>query len=74
MMDDVIISISKILWDDVIWKKSYVKEMAIYRHETQMVPSDVFLEGEIARRGFFQKDLTGNINISEHFETSNPLT
>lgn len=39
-----------------------------------MVPSDVFLEGEIARRGFFQKDLTGNINISEHFETSNPLT
>lgn len=48
--------------------------MAIYRHETQIVPSDVFLEGEIARRGFFQKDLTGNINISEHFETSNPLT
>lgn len=46
--------------------------MAIYRHETQTVPSDVFLEGEIARRGFFQKDLTGN--ISEHFETSNPLT
>ena len=48
--------------------------MAIYIHETQTVPSDVFLEGEIARRGFFQKDLTGNINISEHFETSNPRT
>ena len=29
------LSVSKILRDDVMWKKSYMKEIAIYRHETQ---------------------------------------
>ena len=32
-----------------------MKEMAVYRHETHTVPSDVFLEGETARHGFFQR-------------------
>lgn len=38
--------------DHVTGKKSYTKEKAIYRLETQTVPSDIFLEGEMARDDF----------------------
>lgn len=55
-------------------KKVLVKEMAIYRHETQVSLLMSFWKVKLQGVVSFQKDLTGNINISEHFETSNPLT
>lgn len=73
-------------------KKVIHERMVIYRHETQTVPSDVFLEVKLQgvvsfRRGgskgwfllekgwFLLENLADkSINMSEHFETSIPLS